>query len=447
MAVPVAAAVGLVIRLVGLALRTRTSAAPPGPRQPLRLHLVALAWGIAGLVAVTGWYWADQAFHHGKDTELAARPVVVGFAVVLGLAAAIVVGGIVRVPLDFIRRRGWASMASIPILVAGVVLSVAVGGVAAVAVAASILDAGDTLGRDRDVWMAVTGGLLIVYLFGDQKRWSPHPLYKSRLARTFALTRCGPVDLAGSQQPRRLPRRVATTLSEWAAKPPRGPELLICGAVYDSVERRPDGLRAWPFVFSHRHVGGSDVGWARTVDFEAVLGRHNQSDGTLLAAMAISGAAVSPAIGRISLGSINALIAALNLRLGVWLPSPRSIELMRHEKFEPVPTWIRTCRFTYLFKEICGSYDLDARLVYVTDGGQFDNLGLFELLAGGARPSTASTHPATSNQENPSTPPRSTRLARWPGGASVSCSPSPAGRRMEPRPWARTRARQSSRAH
>jgi len=35
----------------------------------------------------------------------------------------------------------------------------------------------------------------------------------------------------------------------------------------------------------------------RTVDFEAALGRSNASDGTLLAAMAISGAAVSPAVG------------------------------------------------------------------------------------------------------------------------------------------------------
>src|SRR5437870_12044505 len=94
-----------------------------------------------------------------------------------------------------------------------------------------------------------------------------------------------------------LPYRMGTTLSEWAAKVPHSPELLVCAAAYDSAERRLGEPRAWQFVFSATHVGGHDVGWTRTVDFEAVLGRANQADGTLQAAMAISGAAVSPAIG------------------------------------------------------------------------------------------------------------------------------------------------------
>lgn len=76
----------------------------------------------------------------------------------------------------------------------------------------------------------------------------------------------------------------------------------------------------------------------------------------------------------------NAVIAATNLRLGVSLPGPRYIRALHAPGFA-APQWIRLRRFTYLFKEIASAYDLDDRYVYVTDGGQLDNLGLPELLS------------------------------------------------------------------
>lgn len=353
-------------------------AGPPGP-QP-KLFAITGGWALGGLAVTSAWYWTDQAFARGTAAKVEARPVVAILVAIVGMLIAILVGAAIRIPLDAARRRGVTLTTSTILLYLGVAFAFGVGaGTAIVLLGALRATADGVLGSDVEVWAAIAASLAVVYLFGDQKWWSPHPVYKRRLARTFALTRYGPIE-AGTQRSLRLPYRVRTTLSEWAAKPPKGPELLICAAVYDSVEQRADLLQAWPFVFSHRHVGGSDVGWVRTVDFEAVLGRNNQPDGTLQAAMAISGAAVSPAIGRISLGSANALIATANLRLGVWLPSPRSIELMRRAT-PPVPAWVRARRITYLLKEICGGYDLNARLVYVTDGGQFDNLGLFELLA------------------------------------------------------------------
>ena len=46
----------------------------------------------------------------------------------------------------------------------------------------------------------------------------------------------------------------------------------------------------------------------------------------------------------------------------------------------PALRWRTQRRFPYLFKEIAGVHDFDDRFVYVTDGGQMDNLGLLALL-------------------------------------------------------------------
>jgi hypothetical protein len=359
----------------------------PPPAHRARWFTVSSAWGLAGLVATSIWYWTNQAFIRGTAGPITAKPALVVIAVVVGLVSAVLIGAAARFPVDWLRRKVpvvWSQW----LFLLSVLVTLGLAAILAIIVLGALrARTDDMLGSDIVVWLAVATGLGVVYLFGDQKWWSPHPLYKARLSHTFALSRQGPLDPTGSQKAMRLPQRVRTTLSEWAAKPPNCPELLICAAAYDSVERPADGLRTWPFVFSQRYVGGSDVGWARTVDFEAALGRSNQSDGTLEAAMAISGAAVSPAIGRIPLGSANALMATADLRLGVWLPSPRTIQRMRTaastSKSKTAPSWIRARRFTYLLKEIGSGYDLDARLIYLTDGGQFDNLGLFELLARG----------------------------------------------------------------
>jgi len=88
--------------------------------------------------------------------------------------------------------------------------------------------------------------------------------------------------------------------------------------------------------------------------------------------MATSGAAFASAMGRMSKGSTNALMAALNIDLGIWLPTPRLVG-------DPNATFPKV-RFGYLFKEILGWYDPFDRYVFVADGGHWENLGLVELL-------------------------------------------------------------------
>jgi hypothetical protein len=77
-------------------------------------------------------------------------------------------------------------------------------------------------------------------------------------------------------------------------------------------------------------------------------------------------------MGRLSKGSTNALMAATNIDLGIWLPNPRVVT-------DPNTRFPRV-RLGYLLKEILGWYDPSDRYVFVADGGHWENLGLVELL-------------------------------------------------------------------
>jgi hypothetical protein len=116
--------------------------------------------------------------------------------------------------------------------------------------------------------------------------------------------------------------------------------------------------------------------------------------------MAISGAAVSPAMGKMSQGPIGRLFAVLNVRLGVWLPHPewvnRFIELERTpaaaggrvpaeaDAMEAaLPRWVDRPGWPYLFREVLGRFRFANRYLYVSDGGHWENLGLVELLRRG----------------------------------------------------------------
>jgi hypothetical protein len=156
------------------------------------------------------------------------------------------------------------------------------------------------------------------------------------------------------------------------------PDLVVCAvANVSGQEVAPPGRRAVTFTFEHDLVGGPQTGWTDQALLSRALGPHNRQDATLLAAVAMSGAAFASAMGRESHGSINALLTVLNLRLGVWLPSPDYI----HELTQNRGPWVRRRHLGYLFKELFDLYSLTDRFVYVTDGGQFENLGLYQLLA------------------------------------------------------------------
>ena len=358
------------------------------------------AWWIVGLVAgaLVGimtaqlvrrvWGWTHRA---AEDQEPSARWFQLGApgaAVVGVVVAALVIGDLGRAVALVIAALAlvfWLWAMTVFVMGQGKrgsrpgrsgLLGFVFGGVALVVVLVAlawVIASGEATAWV--VWAAFVLGLLLLYFLVDQKAWSPHGMYKGRLAATFSRVRTG-----STTEP------IKDTPLDELSEPAGHPQLLVCAAAYDT-DHCPGEVQAWPFTFARDFVGGPDVGWCRTEDFQATLGNFNRSDATVQAAMAISGAAVSPGLGHIRFGSLNALIALANLRLGVWLPTPRYVNQLKgvdgwtSGREGPHPRWIRWRRFTYLFKEIFGVHDPTDRFVMVTDGGQVDNLGLLELLS------------------------------------------------------------------
>jgi hypothetical protein len=95
---------------------------------------------------------------------------------------------------------------------------------------------------------------------------------------------------------------------------------------------------------------------------------------TLGNAMAISGAAASPNMGYHSSPPLAFLMTIFNVRLGWWLGNPR----YNHRK----PKWRHGPPFGlfYLIFELFGMTDDESRYVYLSDGGHFENLGIYELV-------------------------------------------------------------------
>ncbi|WBS00033.1 patatin-like phospholipase family protein [Pseudoduganella sp. SL102] len=104
---------------------------------------------------------------------------------------------------------------------------------------------------------------------------------------------------------------------------------------------------------------------------EAAL-RDNDAGVKLGTAVAVSGAAASPNMGYHSSLPLAFLMTLFNLRLGRWSPNPIRKDL-----------WRRPAPYIGLFSiisELLGQTDSDARFLYLSDGGHFENLGVYELV-------------------------------------------------------------------
>ncbi len=231
--------------------------------------------------------------------------------------------------------------------------------------------------RHQSPWqwgLAATSVLLILgFAYPDQTFWSPHSFYKARLASTFAVRRVG-----SEAQPLNFDEY--TYLSDWATPAPGGPQLLVCAtANLEDLSVPPAATRAVPFIFAHDHVGSPELGWWSTDALRKCLGTHLAPDGTLQAAMAISGAAVASALGvQGRIPSAGTALAIANARLGVWLPNPRSTAAWPSSGWRA--WWCRRRRAIWLWREVTALFPGKKRFVYVSDGGHLDNLGLLELL-------------------------------------------------------------------
>ena len=202
--------------------------------------------------------------------------------------------------------------------------------------------------------------------------WSLHPLYRDRLAAAFIRTAA---DAKAAPKVRKQMR-----FADAGHVPDEWPELLVCCAanLNDLSGEIPAKRWADSFVFSATHVGGPTITYMPTATYEQRLSKRRKKDLSVESVVAVSGAAFSPAMGNQDFGPIGGLFAALNLRLGIWMPTPLSV---RHtavaDGWDDNPGW------SFLIRELFGRFSYRDGFVYTSDGGHWENLGLVELIRHG----------------------------------------------------------------
>ncbi len=90
-------------------------------------------------------------------------------------------------------------------------------------------------------------------------------------------------------------------------------------------------------------------------------------------AMAISGAAVSPNQGYHSSPIVGLLLTLFNVRLGWWLGNPRKGSRFYRRDGPRLSIWP-------VLEELLGQTNDDGPYIYLSDGGHFENLGLYEMV-------------------------------------------------------------------
>jgi hypothetical protein len=275
----------------------------------------------------------------------------------------------------------------------GDILSIAAGvsPLAAVIVALALFAAGWGLGR------------LI-----DTNKFSLHAMYRARLIRAFL----GASRPAGERHPDRFtgfddhdnlrmwqlwPAASAVrplTIDEpandsrtphrrWPPRPPL-PVVNVALNMVSNPNLAWQERKATSFTITPLHAGSLFVGYRRTSPLakpneiiipEDVKESELFGDGISLGtAITISGAAASPNAGYHSSPLVTFLMTLFNARLGAWLgnPGPDGESTFMH----------RSPRLTAatIIAELFGFTNDRSKYVYLSDGGHFDNLGLYEMV-------------------------------------------------------------------
>lgn len=231
------------------------------------------------------------------------------------------------------------------------------------------------------IWViSLVVGLLVNWAI-NINTFSLHGMYRMRLMRAFL----------GASNTRRNPD-MFTGFDDrdlvWETEVPCGPgvPLHLINATVNLVgtsdlawaQRKAEG-----FTFSPLFCGGWRVGYVPTAGYAGNRGP------SLATAMAISGAAFNPNMGYHSSPLVTLIMTLFNVRLGWWLPNPKyersafkqkvckwfhvSLQNLMSKKSPRIALWP-------LIHEMLGGTDDTTSYIELTDGGHFENLGLYEMV-------------------------------------------------------------------
>lgn len=215
--------------------------------------------------------------------------------------------------------------------------------------------------RLKDVLFATVLVALVMGTLVNVNRFSLHATYRNRLVRAFL-----GASRAGKREPHPFTGFDPADNIEIHEAPRTGLFHVITMAMnlVDTNELAWQERKADSFTASPLHCGNHRIGYRSSKRYGAGL--------SLGTAMAISGAAANPNQGYHSSPVLALLMTIFNVRLGWWLGNPKceSTWWMDGPKHALVP----------LLDEALGHTSDQADHVQLSDGGHFDNMGLYEMV-------------------------------------------------------------------
>jgi hypothetical protein len=229
----------------------------------------------------------------------------------------------------------------------------------------------------------IVNTLVAAYLLGklvDANATGMHGFYRDRLSHGY---------LVGSDKDGVLGPETELSLLDICQRGSGAPYHLINASL--NMQREKAGAQRWRnsdfFFFSRRWCGGSHSHYCRTEDLEYLAPNVH-----LGSAMAVSAAAAAPNMGSYTSGSVVMLMTLLNVRLGLWLPTPRRVARMARIGIigsadglvGRLRRWWQRLRNRpsgyYLVGEMASRLDAGGPYVNLSDGGHLENTGAYELL-------------------------------------------------------------------
>jgi hypothetical protein len=209
-------------------------------------------------------------------------------------------------------------------------------------------------------------------------RFSGHGFYRNRLVRAY-LGASNPSRNRGAD-PERAPNPFTgfatddnLTLHELArdadGKPVRPlPVINVALNLVSSTNLAWQQRKAESFSMTPLYCGNFYEGYRRTKEYG---GKDGVSLGT---AITISGAAANPSSGYHSSPLTAFLMTLFNVRLGAWLGNPNAHGKKVHRFSGPRHAW------KPLFADLFGLTNSSGTYVSLSDGGHFENLGVYEMI-------------------------------------------------------------------
>lgn len=351
--------------------------------------LVAASWLALAAVALVGWHFAVRIAEEYMPAAFTAIGGATGLmAALIGKSGATpaVAGGADRRA----RRMNWSLAAAAPVFIVALVILLAHGTVLLgrlVTGEPDLLAVPGSLLRHEAVpvaaadWLRFLAGVPVglaafAILAGravNTNDFSLHGLYRNRLIRAY---------LGASNPARRPDPFTGFDVSDnlklhdlWTEPGSPGPECrrplpvinvtlnLVRGERLAWQERKAESFSMTPFF-----CGNFYEGYRRSTEYG---GRGGISLGT---ALTISGAAANPNMGYHSSPAVGFLLTLLNGRLGAWLGNTNARGTRTYR--DAGPKWA----LRPLFAELFGLTSARTRYVNLSDGGHFDNLGLYEMV-------------------------------------------------------------------